>query len=146
MSGGYYQIHGHVLEKLPIPVTSAEQKTIIGNLAQKCQELSEQRYTMENNFRRRLPDLCPPERETKLNNKLKNWWRLDFANLQKQIKSQFKSPIPLAERNDWQNYFEDEKAKITALNQQIARHETELNQEVYRLFDLTPQEILLIEE
>jgi len=133
------------METLPIPPATTEQKTVIGNLAQKCQELSEQRYAIENNFRRRLPDLCPPEREAKLNNKLKNWWLLDFAGFQRQIKSQFKSSIPPVERNDWQDYLEGEQAKITTLNQQITQHEAELNQEVYDLFDLTPQEIILVE-
>jgi hypothetical protein len=143
--GGYSRAKSIYIETLPVPDATAEQKNSIGNLAEKCQELSEKRYSIENSFRRRLPDLCPPEREAKLNNKLKSWWLLDFADLQKQIKSLFKSTIPLAERNEWQDYFEAEKAKIAALNQQIAQHETELNQEVYRLFDLTPQEILLVE-
>lgn len=143
--GGYYELRAIKIETLPIPPATTDQKTSIGDLAQKCQELSEQRYTIENNFRRRLPDLCPADREIKLNNKLKNWWQLDFSDLQKQIKNQFKTPIPLAERNDWQDYFEDGKAQITTLNRQIARHETELNKEVYQLFNLTPEEILLLE-
>lgn len=143
--GGYYELRAQYMETLPIPSASAEQKTMIRNLAKKCQELSEQRYAIENNFRRRLPDLCPPEREAKLNNMLKNWWRLDFTEFQKQIKSRFKSSIPPAERNDWQDYLEAEKAKIATLNEQITQHEAELNQEVYGLFDLTPQEIILVE-
>ena len=143
--GGFYRMFSQNINRLPIPLATPEQKTVIGNLAQKCQELSEQRYATENNFRRRLPDLCPPEREAKLNNKLKNWWRLDFAGFQRQIKSQFKSSIPLVERNDWQDYLEGEQAKIITLNQQITQHEAELNQEVYDLFDLTPQEIILVE-
>ena len=143
--GGYYELRAQYIETLPIPPATTDQKTSIGDFAQKCQELSEQRYTIENNFRRRLPDLCPADRETKLNNKLKSWWLLDFSGLQKQIKNQFKTHIPLAERNDWQDYFEDGKAQITALNRQIARHETELNKEVYRLFNLTREEIFLIE-
>lgn len=143
--GGYYELRAIKMETLPIPPATTEQKTVIGNLAQKCQELSEQRYAIENNFRRRLPDLCPLEREAKLNNKLKNWWLLDFAGFQRQIKSQFKSSIPPVERNDWQDYLEGEQAKITTLNQQITQHEAELNQEVYDLFDLTPQEIILVE-
>nr|MDA3835362.1 hypothetical protein [Spirochaetales bacterium] len=137
--GGYHELRAQYMETLPIPPATAEQQTRIGNLAEKCQELSEQRYSIENNFRRRLPDLCPPECEAKLNNKLKSWWLLDFADLQKQIKSQFKSIIPLSERNDWQDYLEGEKAKVITLNQQIAQHEADLNQEVYRLFDLTQQ-------
>jgi len=143
--GGYYELRAIKMETLPIPPATPEQKTVIGNLAQKCQSLSEQRYDIENNFRRRLSDLCPSEREAKLNNKLKNWWLLDFAGFQRQIKSQFKSSIPPAERNDWQDYLEGEQAKIITLNQQITQHEAELNQEVYDLFDLTPQEIILVE-
>ena len=70
---------------------------------------------------------------------------LDFANFLKLIKSQFKSSIPLVERNDWQDYMEGEKAKITTLNQQLNQCEAELNHEVYGLFDLTPPEIILVE-
>jgi type I restriction-modification system DNA methylase subunit len=143
--GGYYELRAIKMETLPIPPATAEQQTRIGNLAEKCQELSEKRYGIENNFRRRLPDLCRSENKVELNNKLKSWWLLDFADLHKQIQSLFKSTIPLAERNDWHDYFEAEKAKIAALNQQIAQHEADLNQEVYRLFDLTPQEIILVE-
>jgi len=143
--GGYYELRAQYTETLPIPQATDEQKKLIGDLAKHCQKLSEQRYNIENNFRRRLPDLCPPDRETKLNNKLKSWWLLDFSDLQKQLKSQFKTAIPLAERNDWQDYFEDSKTQVTALNRQIAQHETELNKEVYRLFNLTPKEVLLIE-
>jgi type I restriction-modification system DNA methylase subunit len=143
--GGYYELRAQYLETLPVPPVTDERKTCIGNLAEKCQQLSELRYTIENNFRRRLPDLCPPERDAKLNNKLKTWWLLDFTDLQKQIKSKFKNTIPVAERNEWQDYFESEKLKIAELNQQIVQLEAELNQEVYSLFKITPEEIVLIE-
>jgi len=144
--GGYYELRAQYIETLPIPPVTQEQKISIGNLAEKCQELSEQRYTIENYFRRRLPDLCPSEREPDLNNKLKSWWLLDFTDLQKQIKTKFKSTIPLIERNEWEDYFNVEKSKISILNQQIFHCEAELNKEVFLLFNLTPQEIALIEE
>jgi hypothetical protein len=133
------------LNRIPIPTVDEEKKDLISKVSGNCQILSEQRYTIENNFRRRLPDLCPPEREAKLNKKLENWWQLDFAELQKQIKSVFKSTIPIAERNEWHDYFEGEKAKIAGLNQQVVQLELELNKEVYQLFDLTPEEISIIE-
>ena len=143
--GGYYELRAIKVETLPVPPATSPQKAGISNLAQKCQELAEQRYTLEHNFRRRLPDLCPPDHNAKLNNKLQNWWQLNFADFQKQIKKQFLKPIPLTERNDWQDYMENEKTKIATLNQQIAQSEIELNQEIYHLFNLTPQEIQLIE-
>ncbi|MEN8169738.1 MAG: N-6 DNA methylase [Pseudomonadota bacterium] len=143
--GGYHELRVQYMETLPVPNASAEQKDSIGKLAGQCQRLSEQRYSIENNFRRRLPDLCPPELEPKLNNKLKSWWLLDFTELQKAIKSVFKTTIPIAERNEWQDYFEGEKTKIADFNQQITQLEAELNKEVYQLFYLTAEEIALVE-
>jgi type I restriction-modification system DNA methylase subunit len=143
--GGFYRMFSQNLNRIPIPTVDEEKKDLISKVSGNCQILSEQRYTIENNFRRRLPDLCPPEREAKLNKKLENWWQLDFAELQKQIKSVFKSTIPIAERNEWHDYFEGEKAKIAGLNQQVVQLELELNKEVYQLFDLTPEEISIIE-
>ena len=144
--GGYYELRSIKIETLPIPTATAAQKEEIGKRAKKCQELAEQRYMLENNFRRRLPDLCPPDREAKLSKKLHNWWLLDFMELQKQVKLKFKAVIPLAERNEWQDYLEGEKVKRAALDDQIIQQETEINSEVYRLFKLTPQEIELIEK
>ncbi len=143
--GGFYRYIRQYIDKIPIPPATPEQKTTIGNLAEQCQHLSQQRYTIENNFRRRLPDLCPPEREAKLNKKLTSWWLLDFSALQKEIKKQFKSTLPLAERNDWQDYLEDEQSKRNDLSRQIAQLETDLNHTVYQLFNLTSEEIALIQ-
>ncbi|MEA3406368.1 MAG: N-6 DNA methylase [Pseudomonadota bacterium] len=151
MSGGFYQIHGHVLEKLSIPIATKNQKTIISELTENCQSLTEQRYAIESGFARRLvEDLCPEDKEPKLNQKSQAWWTLDFKTLQAELKKSFKLKakdvlIPVAERNDWQSYFEAEKTKIAALNQQIQILEQQLNQEVYQLFDLTEEEIKLIE-
>jgi type I restriction-modification system DNA methylase subunit len=144
--GGYYELRAQYIETLPIPNTSSTQKEIIGNLAASIQQLSEQRYTIEEKFRHRLPDLCPEDRAPKLNKKMRQWWRLNFNELQKVVKSQFKTTIPLAERNDWEAYFELEKEKITELNQQITQQENQLNQEVYDLFELTPEEIQQIDK
>ncbi|MCF6264099.1 MAG: N-6 DNA methylase [Xanthomonadales bacterium] len=143
--GGYYELRAQYIETLPIPTASTELKKRIKESAQMCQSVTEERYTIENNFRRRLPDLCPPETEPKLNTKLKNWWLLDFNELQKAIKTSFKTTIPIAERNAWQDYFETEKEKIAILKQQITQLESQLNQAVYKLFNLNASEISLIE-
>lgn len=81
----------------------------------------------------------------KLNNKLNSWWELDFASLQLEIKKAFKGSISLAERNDWQDYFESEQTKRQQLQAKVTLLEDELNQEVYKLFNLNPDEIALIE-
>ncbi len=141
MSGGFYQIHGHVLEKLPIPPATPEQKTKIGELAQRCQTLTEARYVLENKIRRRLPDLGV----VKVNQKLERWWRLDFKAFQDELKKSYKSEIPVKERGDWQEMLEDATSERENLDLQIRLLEKELNVEVYGLFGLDDEEIGMIE-
>ena len=88
--GGYYELRAQYIETLPVPNANGEQKKTIGDLAEQCQSLSEQRYNIQYNFRRRLPDLCSTEQTFKLSKKLDQWWMLDFDNFQKEIKKSFK--------------------------------------------------------
>lgn len=146
MSGGFFQIHGHVLERLPIPKSKTKSRIDISELATNCQSLAEKRYKQQDTLRHRIPDLCPPEREAKLSNKLKNWWELDFSDFQKGIKSKFKYSMTLSESMDWQEVFDSKKEQIETLSLQLANKESELNQEVYKLFKLTDEEITLLEK
>ncbi|MBE0470359.1 MAG: N-6 DNA methylase [Methyloprofundus sp.] len=149
--GGFFEATTQNIEKLPIPQASEEQRKIIGGRASFCQTLAEQRYAIELGFSRRLvEDLCPANIEPKLNQKCQAWWKLDFKTLQAELKKSFKlkandTLIPVAERNDWQAYFEQEKAKHHALSQKIADSESQLNQAVYELFGLNEEEVALIE-
>ena len=134
------------METLPIPNAHQEQKQQITMLAQQCQTLAEQRYKVQQGVTRRIPDLCPPDREAKLTNKLKTWWELDFDAFQKEIKKTFKTTIPLAERNNWQDFLELSQQQITDLSRELADKEKILNQIVYAIFKLTASEIQLVEE
>ena len=144
--GGYYELRAQYMETLPIPSAHQEQKQQITMLAQQCQTLAEQRYKVQQGVTRRIPDLCPPDREAKLTNKLKTWWELDFDAFQKEIKKTFKTTIPLAERNNWQDFLELSQQQITDLSRELADKEKILNQIVYAIFKLTASEIQLVEE
>ena len=61
------------------------------------------------------------------------------------MKAQFKAEIPLADRTQWEDWFNAEKAEVARLSAEIERNEAEINAIVYRLFDLTPDEIKLLE-
>jgi type I restriction-modification system DNA methylase subunit len=146
MSGGFYQIHGHVLEKLPIPEATDEQKQVIATLAEECQRLAEQRYQIEARLCRRIAtDLCPPEREAKLSQKLQAWWQLSFAEFRAELKKCFKTEIPVKERDDWEDMLTERTKQVKDLTAQLVAKEALLNQAVYALFDLKPEEITLLE-
>ena len=144
--GNFFQMHSVYTEKLPIPPATDAQKQQLATLAERCQSAAEQRYQLQQGVRRRIPDLCPPEREAKLNNKLKSWWEFeDFASFRAEIKKTFKTDIPLAERSDWEDWIARDKAEIARLTAEIKQHEDEINTLVYALFDLTDDEIQLLE-
>jgi hypothetical protein len=94
---------------------------------------------------RRIPDLCPPGRAPKLTNRLHKWWTLDFKSFQAEIKKAFKADIPLKQRNGWENYLREEGEKVRRLTAEIGQAEREIDSIVYKLFDLTPDEITLLE-
>jgi hypothetical protein len=94
---------------------------------------------------RRIPDLCPSDRKPKLTERLKDWWKLDFKSFQAEIKKAFKADIPLKLRNEWENYLREEGAKVRRLTAEIEQAEREIDAIVYKLFDLTPDEIALLE-
>jgi type I restriction-modification system DNA methylase subunit len=144
--GQYYELRVQYMETLPIPNASESQKQSIAKIAENCQTIAEQRYQKQEAVRRRIPDLCPPEREATLNTKLKNWWQLSFAEFRAEIKKIFKQDIPLAERNDWEQWLNSEGAEIEKLSAQLTKLEKELNDKVYALFGLTATEIKLVEE
>jgi hypothetical protein len=134
------------IETIPIPPTTNPQKTKIATLAQQCQQIAETRYQKQEAIRHRIPDICPINREPELSTKLKTWWTLDFKAFREEIKKCFKVDIPLVERNDWETWLTTEKAAIEQLNQQLAQLEQQLNQKVYELFELTEEEIRLVED
>ena len=143
--GGFYRLFTQHMDTIPIPEATDEQKAAIATLAESCQSLAEQRYALENAFRRRIPDLCPKGRDPKLSQKLQAWWLLDFAAFRDEVKKLFKQEIPLAERNTWEAWFDKDKAVLQDLSCQLAGQEQALNREVYALFRLDAGEVALLE-
>ena len=81
-----------------------------------------------------------------LNSQLNAWWTLDFKAFRDEVKECFKTDMPLSERNEWEKWFNAEKAEIEKLTQQLSQAEQQLNQKVYVLFELTEEEIQVVEE
>lgn len=144
--GGFVRFFSQYIDITPIPPVTETQKSALSTLAEACQTAAEARFKLQQDLRRRIPDLCLPERDSKLNNKLKNWWELpDFASFQKEIKKLYKVEIPLSERNEWEDWIARDKSEISRLTAEIDANEAKINALVYELFDLTPEEVELLE-
>ena len=145
-SGGFFEIQPDGLSKFPIPSATTIQKATLTSLADTAQTRTKARDALQGALRRRIPDLCPPERDPKLTIKLKEWWLLpDFAAFRAEVKKCFKADIPLSERNDWEEWITRDRTEIARLTAEIAKCEAEINKQVYALFDLADDEIKLLE-
>ncbi|SEM37544.1 TaqI-like C-terminal specificity domain-containing protein [Roseovarius azorensis] len=134
------------IEPLPIPQSDDNSRAELAQGAKKISGLAKERLALQTSLTRRIPDLCPPDREPKLTNKLKEWWTLpDFAAFRAEVKKVFKADIPLADRSDWEDWINRDRAEIARLTAEIAQAEAQIDSIVYDLFDLTEDEIALLE-
>ncbi len=144
--GGFHELRVQYVETLPIPSATDAVKAETGALATAAQTAAETRYELQRAITRRIPDLAADPANAKLTGKLKEWWNLpDFTAFQKEVEKALKARIPLQERNDWENWITTSRAEIHSLTAEIARLEAEINAKVYALFDLTADEIALLE-
>lgn len=144
--GGFHELRVQYVETLPIAPATDAVKADVGALATAAQTAAEKRYELQQAITRRIPDLAADLANAKLTAKLKEWWNLpDFAAFQKEVEKALKAKIPLQERNEWENWITTSRAEIQALTAEIARLEAEINARVYALFDLTADEVALLE-
>ena len=99
---------------------------------------------LEREVQRRIPDLCPPGRRTRLTGRLQTWWELDFAGFRTEVQKSFRADIPLRERGDWEVYLDQ---KRTALRDEVAivrQFDRAMDRVVNDIFGLTRAEMALL--
>jgi type I restriction-modification system DNA methylase subunit len=77
--------------------------------------------------------------------KLTDWPSLSFKEFLKELEKQ-KVKFSLPEQAEWLAYFEGEKAKASNLQQLINQTDNELDEMVYQLYNLTPEEIAIVKQ
>ncbi|MBI2713867.1 MAG: N-6 DNA methylase [Rhizobiales bacterium] len=147
LRGGQWrlELREQYISQFPIPKLQSGDSAHLEAIGKTCTTSASRRYEIQTSVRHRLlTDLAPPER-TKLSRKLEDWWTLDFASFRDEIKRVFRSEIPVKERGEWESYLAKNAADVRALDAKIEKAEREIDAIVYRLFDLTPAEITLLE-
>ncbi len=145
--GGYLEAEAQYIAQLclPSPPSKSEQSRI-SKLSASCTTIAQRSLDIQSTVRHRiLKDLAPPERQ-RLTGKLESFWTLDFAAFRAEVKKAFKSEIPVKDRDGWEKYLADKSAEVIKLTAEIEAAEREIDAIVYKLFDLTPDEIKLLED
>ena len=141
--GGYIEAEAQYVGQLAAPAPSAEVREAISILARTASVAATDRYQRNLFVRRRILDLAPPGHRGS-SRRLDGWHTLSFSEFRAEIRKALKSEIPLKERRDWETYLAENAAEVNILTARIATAEREIDDIVYRLFDLTPGEIALL--
>ena len=143
--GGFVRFFSNHLGEMPIPDWS-DQKEKLAVLSEAGHSAAKTRLALQTALVRRIPDLCPSGSIPKLTTALREWWTLpDFTAFRAEVKKAFKTDIPLAERSDWEDWINRDRAEIARLTAGIASAEAQIDKIVYDLFELTSDEIGLLE-
>lgn len=100
-------------------------------------ELKEQSQKFQRTLQRKFEGL-------EINKKLESWYELTFAEFVKELGKK-KIKLSLSEEAEWEDYFLQEQQKAIALKQQITTTDQEIDKMVYELYELTDEEISIVE-
>jgi Eco57I restriction-modification methylase len=142
--GNYIEAEAQYVGRLALPVMSGRERSKLRKLEAAATYAANRRFSVQASVCHRILDLAPQERR-KLSRRLEGWWKLDFAAFRAEVKRIFRTEIPLKERGEWEAYLANQAAEVRKLDAEIEKDEREIDAIVYRLFDLTPDEIALLE-
>jgi|GEM_PF-351752 len=142
--GGYLRLRTEFVRQTPLPEIPKTAKSQLARLAQACSDSAARRFDIQSKIRHRILDLALPGLK-KLSRKLEDWWTLDFVQFRDEVKRVFRTEIPVKERADWETYLATNAGEVCKLDAAIEKGEREIDALVYQLFDLTPDEVALLE-
>jgi hypothetical protein len=145
-----YRLKAQYMEHIPSPDAPAAERQASGELARTCGALAQRRYQGQVHFQRRLFQAFASDGAGVLNQKAEAWWDQSLNTLGDALKQSFKLPAnPMKNprvADEWEPYLHKRTAENTRLTRALAAAEAELNDRVYRLFALTPDEIRLLQK
>lgn len=136
--GGYLRLRTEFVGQLP--ALSPSELEILQFLGTDIQTHSSRLADLSTAVQHRLSDI--PQKPVRID----DWITLSFGELQKVLVARYKASIAVADRDQWEAWYEKNRAAAAKFQMKAREIETEINTLVYRMFDLTPTEIAAIED
>ena len=145
-----YRLIAQFMEHVPVPDAPEAERQEIAGLARTCSSVGQKRYQAQVSFQRRLLQAFSAGGAGQLNQKAEAWWDLSLNQLGDALKQSFKLPAnpmknPRA-ADEWEPYLKEKRDENTRLTRALTDAEAELNDRVYRLFNLTADEVKLLQK
>jgi len=130
------------LEKIPILLIDKDKQNIISNNVNIILILNKELQTEKQNF---INTLKEEKHLQKITKTLENFNDLDFEGLKKEIGKQKARFVLGQETNEWREYFNTTKHKVNELQAKINQTDKDIDRMVYELYELTAEEIEIVE-
>jgi hypothetical protein len=148
-----YRLKAQYVEEVPIPNASRLDRDAIATLAERSCDVASRRYELQTAVQRRLQKTFGEDSKARslgtLNTKAQAWWELSLAELGTALKASFQLPASPFKNprvaDQWEPYLDEKRREVATLTKQLADAEAELNDRVFRLFNLTADEIKLLQ-
>ena len=140
LGGGYFRFKTNYLNPFPLPEISNNSQMIIdfvNNQLINNKAFQEQSQKFQRSLARKFA-------LTELPKKLQDWYLLSYADFIKELEKK-KIKLSLSEEAEWETYFSTEAKKALELKAQITKTDKEIDQMVYALYELTEDEIKIVE-
>ena len=143
-SGGYIEVKPQYFEQIPIPIinNSAELNKKTNSII----EFTSKIQKVEIKFTKYLQSNFSIE---KLSKKLQNWHELGFGDFIKELNKAIKKvggeKLSKMNEMEWMEVFETKKEEAQGLKSEIDKTDKEIDKMVYELYDLTEEEIQIVE-
>jgi len=144
--GGYHSANKQFIAPLPVPKTRSTKQ--VADIAQKLADLCEQEAALRRGVCRRLVvDLAPaslfptaPELVS-VPRKIERFESVPTGELLREVEKFAKRKFTLPQRAQWDDYLTEQSGSLASILHEIEDARCELNDHVYRLFDLTVDEV-----
>ena len=109
----------------------------VASMLEKNKQINELLFKFLNLLKSRLSLEKPSQ-------KLEKWYELSFKEFKGELKKK-KITLSLSDEVEWLEYFTQQQTQARAINEVIAKTDAEIDQMVYKLYELTPEEIKIVE-
>ena len=128
--------------QIPIPELS---KSTLDSFVDKMIVNTSNQTNLSIKFLKYIQSQFKTEKPTK---KLQSWYELDFSEFIKELNKAIKKvdgeKLTKMDEMEWMEVFETKKTEVQLLNSEISKTNKEIDQIVYKLYDLTEEEIKIV--
>lgn len=140
LRGGFFCFKTKYLEPFPLPDLSAmdnfENAEFLSILTNKMLTLNSQLQEKRSRFLRRLSENLEG---VKITTSLQTFDKMTFAEFTAELRKQ-KIRLSLSQQDEWEDYFNSRSKECQGLIAQISATDNEIDQRVFDLYGLTPEE------